>query len=138
MSVVATEVKFTIESGSWFSKKTKIVCLKKDLIQVLLSEKQKKNIFAKRYQDLIGVTKSLMTNQKNFVVHFKSTIDEEWVSNSREEIIKAIAERYAASEGKKLNIFGVSSKSLEMHCANEKDVKLELSKVPSQQFILQQ
>jgi len=64
-----------------------------------------------------------MQGQKNFVTHFKSTMDEEWNSAQRDDIIRAIAERYAASEGKKLNIFGVSSKTLEMHCATEKDVK---------------
>ena len=43
-----------------------------------------------------------MQGQKNFVAHFKSTIDEEWNSDRRDEIIKAIADRYSASEGKQL------------------------------------
>lgn len=72
-----------------------------------------------------------MQGQKNFIVHFKSAIDEEWNSDKREQIIKAIAERYQASEGKQLQIFGVSSKSLEMHCSNENDVKKSVNKLPS-------
>jgi len=43
-----------------------------------------------------------MQGQKNFIAHFKSAIDEEWHSDKREQIIKAIAERYQASEGKQL------------------------------------
>lgn len=91
-----------MDTGSWFSKKQKFICLKEDLIQVLNSEKQKKNIFEKRYQDLLGITKSLMQGEKNFVVHFKQNTDEEWTSNQREEIINAIADRYFHIEGKTL------------------------------------
>lgn len=105
-------------------------------MQVLNSEKQKKNIFEKRYQDLLGITKSLMMGEKSFVVHFKQNADEEWNSNQREEIIKAVAERYQLAEGKNLPIYGVSAKSLEIYCANEKDLKVGTSKIPSKQFIM--
>jgi hypothetical protein len=47
--LVAAEVKFSVETGSWFSKKTKFISLTQDEIAVLLSEKQKKNINAKKY-----------------------------------------------------------------------------------------
>lgn len=80
-AVVLQDLRFQVDTGSWFSKKQKFICLKEDLIQVLNSEKQKKNIFEKRYQDLLGITKSLMQGEKNFVVHFKQNTDEEWTSN---------------------------------------------------------
>ena len=37
--LVANEVRFTVETGSWFSKKTKWIALHADKMQVLTSEK---------------------------------------------------------------------------------------------------
>lgn len=129
-------MRFNVETGSWFSKKTKILCLHPDKIQVLTSAGQKKNIFSKQYQELQAITKSLMQGQRNFVAHFRGTVDEEWNAEHRDTLIKAIADRYSASEGKQLQVFGVSSKTLEAHCANEKDVKKQVSKIPPTQFLL--
>jgi hypothetical protein len=46
-------------------------------------------------------------------VHFKTRGDEEWLSDRRDDIIKAIADRFKQEEGKDVHIFGVSSATLE-------------------------
>lgn len=65
-------------------------------------------------------------------MHFRETPDEEWTSAQREDIIKAIADRYKVSEGRNLQVFGISSKTLEEYLTSEKDVKLKVSRVPGQ------
>lgn len=65
-----------METGSWFSKKNKFVKVCPDQIQVLNTVTQKKNINAKLYQDLLGITTSLRTGNKDFIFHFRDTPDE--------------------------------------------------------------
>jgi hypothetical protein len=50
----------------------------------------------------LGITKSLRIGSKNFIVHFKTRGDEEWFSDKREEIIKAISDHFKKSESKNL------------------------------------
>ena len=88
-------------AGSWFSKKNRIVKLTDDRI-LILNIKDEQLKYNNKYEDCFGVTKSLRIGARNFIVHFKTRGDEEWLSDKREEIIKAISEKYKIAENKML------------------------------------
>jgi len=90
-----------VTAGSWFSKKNRIVKLTDDRI-LILNIKDEQLKYNNKYEDCFGVTKCLRIGARNFIVHFKTRGDEEWLSDKREEIIKAISEKYKIAENKML------------------------------------
>lgn len=82
------------------------------------------------------MTKSLRVGARNFIVHYKTHGDEEWFSNQRDDIIKAIGDRYQASTGKGVPIFGVSSAELEQFITTDKDILRKFSRMPAQEFLI--
>lgn len=110
--MVESEEIFTVTAGSWFSKKNRLIKVTEDKIQVF-NVKDNELKYSNPYADCLGITKCLRIGSRNFVVHFKTRGDEEWLSDRRDDIIKAIADKYKRAEGKDVHIFGVSSTTLE-------------------------
>ncbi len=135
MKMVESEQTFQVTAGSWFSKKNRLVKVLEDKIQVLnVSDNELKH--SNKYADCVGITKCLRIGSRNFVVHFNCRGDEEWLSDRRDEIIKAIADRFKKAEGKDVHIFGVSSPTLEQFLTTEKDILRKISRMPSAEFLI--
>ena len=82
-----------IVSNTWYNKKSRIINFLADKVQIS-NEKDKSIKITNRYEDILGITKSLRIDASNFIVHFKSRGDEIWYSEKRDEIIRTFAERY--------------------------------------------
>lgn len=70
-----------------------------DKVQVLNFKDQSVRLTCK-YEEILGLTKSLRIGTQNFILHFRDIADEEWVSTQRENVVVAIGERYKKSEGR--------------------------------------
>jgi len=69
-------------------------------------------------------------------VHFRSRADEVWSTSRREEACNEVAERYKKSEGRALQVFGISSKDLDEFVTSEKDILRSICKMPSPEFLI--
>lgn len=69
--------------GQWYmSAKKRTVRISEDKIQIFHHKKNEldiKHIFT--YAQCLGLTKSLRQNSTNFILHFRNTEDEEWLSD---------------------------------------------------------
>lgn len=102
----------------------------------MVNGKDNKLRFIAKYEEVLGVTKSLRQGTGNFLMHFRGKSDEEWTSTQRENIINAIAERYKNCEGRQLQIFGISSKNLDEFVTSEKDALRKICKMPNAEFLV--
>lgn len=69
-------------------------------------------------------------------MHFRNKADEEWSSTQRENVINAIGERYKKTEGRAMQVFGISSKNLEEFITSEKDILRKICKMPNAEFLV--
>ncbi len=106
-----------------------------DKLQVLNPKTQKVR-FVYKYEEVLGLTKCLRTGTTNFILHFRCRADEEWTSSQRENVINAISDRYKKSEGRALQIFGISSKNLDEYITREKDILRKICKMPNAEFLV--
>ena len=73
----------------FFTKSKYIILTDRRIIQA--SQKSKQVRFVNEYADLLGVTKSLRVGATNFIMHFGSRADEEFMSDHRDEMIGVLA-----------------------------------------------
>ena len=93
--------------------------------------------FISKYDEVLGITKCLRQETTSFIVHFRNRADEEWNSSKREECVTNMAEKYKNSEGRAVQIFGISSKDLSEYITTEKDILRKICKMPSVEFLIQ-
>lgn len=74
-------------AGSWFSKKNRIIKIWTDKVQTLDPKDNEVVKYSNKYEEVLGITKCLRIGSRNFIVHFKTHADEEWLSESRDDII---------------------------------------------------
>ena len=85
---------------------------------------------------------SLIKDQTNFILHFKSRPSVEMFSEERSDIIEVIQQVYWIKVLKtdanlpKLNLYGVSSKELNQYVTTEKDAIRRFNRIPSAYFLL--
>ena len=127
---VADVMPFYVTAGSWYNKKSKQVKVYNDQIEVM-NPKDNSVQFTNSYEELLGITKSLRIGSKQFIVHFKTRADEEWLADRRDEMIVAIAEKFRAQLNKGCHIFGVSSPNLDDYLTTDKDLLIKICKMPN-------
>lgn len=106
-----------------------------DKIQVLNPKDQAVKSVHK-YEEVLGLTKSLRIGTSSFILHVRDRADEEWASTQRENLINTIAEKYRQSEGRAMQIFGISSKELQEYITTDKDILRKICKMPSPEFLV--
>ena len=89
-----------------------------------------------QYVDLLGVTKSLRRASMNFIMHFGARADQEFKCDRRDELISVLASQYEIVEGQPLQVFGLSSATLEDYLTSERDLANRISRMPQVQFLL--
>lgn len=89
-----------------------------------------------QYADLLGVTKSLRLGATNFVMHFGARADEEFMSEHRDDLINLMASQHEAIEGRPLQVFGLSSASLDDYLTTERDLANRITKMPTKNYLL--
>ena len=129
-SFVAEAMSFYVTAGSWYNKKSKEVKVYYDKIEVM-NPKDNSVQYTNTYEELLGITKSLRIGSKQFIVHFKTRADEEWLADRRDEMIVAIAEKFRAQLDKGCHIFGVSSPNLVDYLTTDKDLLRKICKMPN-------
>ena len=73
------QVSFIVESGKWYNKKTRTLKLFDDKVHILNVRDQKlRNVH--KYDEIMGVTKSLRVGTTTFIMHVRDKADEEWSS----------------------------------------------------------
>lgn len=92
--------------------------------------------FVNQYADLLGVTKSLRVGATNFILHFGSRADEEFASEHRDELISILASQHEAVEGRPLQVFGLSSASLDDYLTTERDLANRITRMPTKNYLL--
>ena len=132
---LSVAVQYVLETGKWFSKKVRVLKLFDDKIHVLNAKDQSVR-FVSKYEELLGITKCLRYETTSFIVHFRNRADEEWNSRKREECVQAMADRFRTSEGRGIQIFGISSKDLGEYITSEKDILRKICKMPSPEFLI--
>lgn len=73
----------------FFTTSNYIVLTSNRIIQVAYTTKEIN--FIDRYVDLIGVTKSLRLGSTNFIMHFDTRADEEFMCDHRDELIDTLS-----------------------------------------------
>ena len=121
---------YNVTAGNWFSKKNRIIKIFADKIQTL-NAKDNEIKDSSKYEEILGITKCLRIGARNFIIHFRTRPDEEWLSGERDDVIKAVAERFKKDVGKSCHIFGVSSPSLGDYLTTDKDLIRKICKMPS-------
>lgn len=80
------------------------------------------------YNELVGITKSLLVDSQNFILHFRRKASVEMTSEVRDEILDVIQQVYWLKfnqknpKAPKLKIFGVSAKTLQEFVTTDKDL----------------
>lgn len=95
------------------SAKKRTVKISEDKVQIFHHKNKEldiKHIF--RFEQCLGLTKSLRQGSNNFIVHFRNTEDEEWLSDQRDDLLKLVAERYRSVLGKGISLYGSSAPNL--------------------------
>jgi hypothetical protein len=124
-----------VTAGSWFSKKNRLIKIWSDKLQTLNPQDNEVKT-SNKYEEVLGITKCLRIGSRNFIIHFKTRADEEWLSEKRDDIIKAIVERFRKDVGRGCHIFGVSSPGLGDFLTTEKDLLRKICKMPNQEFLI--
>ena len=94
------------------------------------------------FRELKGITKSLIKGQTNFILHYEGTPSIEMFCEQREELMEVIQQMYWIEMSKgnkdclKLNIYGISQKSLTEFCNSEKDIIRGLNRMPGSYFLM--
>ena len=127
-----------------FNKKRKLVVTSEQIIvcDAKNNEIKRRN----QHKDLEGVTKSLLLDSHNFLIHFKRSEVQEYICEYREQVIELIYQIYFLKFCKKgkgeeeeiprLKIFGVSSPKLQEYCTTEKDLIRQINRMPNDEFLL--
>lgn len=132
---VEESVQFIVDSGKWYNKKSRILRIFADKI-IVLNPKDQQVKSVHKYDEILGITKSVRIGTNTFLMHVREKADEEWASSQRENLINTIAERYRAYEGRAMQIFGISSKELQDFITTEKDILRKICKMPSLEFLI--
>ena len=99
--------------------------------RILVATPNKKQVrFINQYGDLHGVTKSLRIGANNVILHFGTRADEEWFCDKREEMINILVQQHQALENRPLQVFGLSSPSLDDYLTSERDLARKISRMP--------
>jgi len=118
----------------FFTKSKFIILTPTRIIQASHHKKQVRYI--NKYSDLLGITKSLRLDQTNFILHFGQRADEEYNCDHRDELISVLASQYEAIEGRTLQVFGLSSATLESYLTSERDLANRITRMPTKEFLL--
>lgn len=118
----------------FFTKSKYIILTDTRIIQA--SQKNKHVRFVNQYADLLGVTKSLRLGATNFILHFGARADEEFMSDHREELINVLASQHETIEGRPLQVFGLSSASLDDYLTTERDLANRITRMPTKNYLL--
>lgn len=125
--------------GQWYmSGKKRTVKVSEDKVQIFHHKNKDldiKHIF--KFEQCLGLTKSLRQGSTNFIMHFRNTEDEEWLSDQRDELLKCVAERYRSVVGKGISLFGSSAPNLSQFVTTEKDVARNLNRMPGNEYLIQ-
>mmetsp|Transcript_27 Transcript_27/g.50 ORF Transcript_27/g.50 Transcript_27/m.50 type:complete len:175 (-) Transcript_27:664-1188(-) len=96
------------------------------------------------YDSLRGITKSLLVDSQNFILHFRNQACMELYGEDRDEIIELIQQLHwlkvqkKDAEGLRLKVFGVSSRFLTDFITSEKDLLRKISRMPSDYYLLEE
>lgn len=92
------------------------------------------------------MTKSLLVDSHNFLIHFKRQDVQEYICEYREQVIELIYQIYylkfcktkkgEEEEVPRLKIFGVSSTKLQEYCTTERDLMRQINRMPNDEFML--
>jgi hypothetical protein len=94
------------------------------------------------YNDLIGITKSLLVDSNSFILHFRKRSSIEMASEVRDEILDVIQQIYWLKFNSKnqnapvLKMYGVSSKSLANFVTSEKDILRHIDRMPTEYYLI--
>ena len=69
-------------------------------------------------------------------MHFGQRADEEYTCEHRDELISILASQYEQIEGRALQVFGLSSATLESYLTTERDLANRITRMPTQEFLL--
>lgn len=118
----------------FFTKSKYLILTNTRIIQASTGKKQVR--FINQYGDLLGVTKSLRLDSQNFIMHFGQRADEEFMCEHRDELISILVTQHEAVEGRPLQVFGLSSASLEDYLTTERDLANRITKMPTTEYLL--
>lgn len=127
-----------------FNKKRKLIVTTE---QIIVTDAKNNEIKRRnQHKDLQGVTKSLLMDSHNFLIHFKKSECHEYICEYREQVIELIYQIYYLKFCKKkkgepedvprLKIFGVSSTKLQEYATSEKDLIRNINRMPNDEFML--
>jgi hypothetical protein len=92
--------------------------------------------YVNKYADLLGITKSLRLGSLNFILHFGERADEEYQSEKRDELISFLASQFETIEGRPLQVFGLSSATLDDYLTTERDLANRMTRMPTKDYLL--
>lgn len=128
--IIPDTVQFPVQVGtSRFFSKVRLIQILDDRIQ-LLDQRNNTVRFIHEYRELIAIAKSLRTDSQVFVCYFVGRPDEEWFSNDRDRIIAQLSQKYELHMKKKLDIYGISTVSLDSYLRSGKDITKGFDRLP--------
>jgi len=107
---------------------------------MLISNKALYNMKKKAIQRKIpiseveAITKSLVKDSQEFVIHVPSEYDYRYISELRTEIINTLKELYLKIYGKNLPIYGIQKQALSDYVMGKDDRKKGIHKIPDESF----
>ena len=75
-------------------------------------------------------------DSSNFIMHFGQRADEEFICEHRDELISTLVTQHEAVEGRPLQVFGLSSASLEDYLTSERDLANRITRMPTADYLL--
>ena len=70
------------------------------------------------------------------ILHFGTRADEEWFCDKREEMINILVAQHLALENRALQVFGLSSPSLDDYLTSERDLARKISRMPGTEYLI--
>ena len=124
-----------------FQKKRKLVITTEQIVQCN-SNKNGEVLEQNSFNDLQGVTKSLLQNQHNFILHFRHEAGFEMTADNRDEILDLIQQVYwlkfnkKSASAPKLKLFGVSVKQLAKFVTSDKNIQSKINRIPNDYYLV--
>ena len=123
-----------------FGKKEKLVITTEQIITC--SYKSGEVIYQHSYRDLMGITKSLLVDSQNYILHFRGKPCFECASEMRNEFLDVIQQVYWLKINQKnpkaprLKMYGVAAKSLGQFVTTEKDTLQNRNNLPTDYYLI--